>query len=158
VNTPLQDRDVEVLSEAQCLELIATVRLGRIAFTEGALPAVQPVAFALSDGEVFIPTHRNNKVAIASRGAVVAFEVDDFDALARTGWNVTVVGPSRLISDAGEVDRLDELGAQPWEAPGGHCYVGILAQLVSGRRISRPQAPPETDRLVDEEPPTASPA
>jgi uncharacterized protein len=135
-----EDRDVEVLDEAQCLSLMGTVPLGRIAFTEGALPAVQPVAFALGDGEVFIPTHRGSRVAAASRGAVVAFEVDEFDAGARTGWNVTVIGASRVISDPAEVRRLDELGVQPWAPADAHCYIGIQTRLLRGRRISRPPA------------------
>jgi uncharacterized protein len=138
VDTAQEERDVEVLDEAQCLALMATVSLGRIAFTEGALPAVQPVAFALGDGEVFIPTHRGSGVAAASRGAVVAFEVDDFDAGTRTGWNVTVIGASRLISDPAVVGRLDELGVQPWAPADAHCYIGIQTQLVRGRRIGRP--------------------
>jgi hypothetical protein len=138
VDTAPEDRDVEVLDEARCLALLGSVPLGRIAFTEGALPAVQPVAFALADGEVFIPTHRDSTVAAASRGAVVAFEVDEFDASTRTGWNVTIVGASRLIHDPAEVGRLDELGVQPWASADAHCYVGIQARLVRGRRISRP--------------------
>jgi nitroimidazol reductase NimA-like FMN-containing flavoprotein (pyridoxamine 5'-phosphate oxidase superfamily) len=136
-----QECDGEVLDEAECLALMATVPLGRIAFTEGALPAVQPVAFALGDGEVFIPLHRDSRVAVASRGAVLAFEVDDFDTGARTGWNVTVVGASRVISDADEVDRLDRFGVQPWAPTEAHCYIGIQTRLVRGRRISRRAAP-----------------
>jgi hypothetical protein len=141
VDAPHEERDVEVLDEAECLALMATMSLGRIAFTEGALPAVQPVAFALGDGEVFVATHRGSNVAVASRDAVVAFEVDDFDAGARTGWNVTVVGATRVISDADEVGRLDEFGLQPWTPADGHCYIGIQTRLVRGRRISR-RAPP----------------
>jgi nitroimidazol reductase NimA-like FMN-containing flavoprotein (pyridoxamine 5'-phosphate oxidase superfamily) len=136
-----QECDVEVLDEAECLALMATVPLGRIAFTEGALPAVQPVAFVLGDGEVFIPLHRGSRVAAASRGAVLAFEVDDFDTGARTGWNVTVVGASRVISDADEVDRLNRFGVQPWAPAEAHCYIGIQTRLVRGRRISRRAQP-----------------
>jgi hypothetical protein len=141
VDAPHEDRVVQVLDEAQCLALLGTVPLGRIAFTEGALPAVQPVAFALGDGEVFIPTHCGSKVAAASRGAVVAFEVDEFDAGARTGWNVTVVGPSRVISDSAEVRRLDGFGVHPWAPADAHCYIGIQARLLRGRRISRRAVP-----------------
>jgi uncharacterized protein len=158
-DTAHDDRDVEVLDEVQCLALMATVPLGRIAFTEGALPAVQPVAFALGAGEVFVPTHRGSKVAAASRGAVVAFEVDDYDPGARTGWNVTVVGASRVISDADEVDRLDELGVQPWAPGEAHCYIGIQTQLVRGRRIRRRTAVLDGRPVVlDGSPPTALPA
>jgi hypothetical protein len=159
VDTAREDRDVEVLDEAECLALLATAPVGRIAFTEGALPAVQPVAFALGEGEVFIPTHLGSKVAVASRGAVVAFEVDDFDTGARTGWNVTVVGASRVIIDADEVGRLDEFGVQPWAPAEAHCYIGIQTRLVRGRRISRRATPLDAVPIVlDGSPHTALPA
>ena len=133
-----EDREIVVLAEVECLELMGTATIGRMAFTEGALPAVQPVSFALDHDEVFIPTHRGSKVAAASRGAVVAFEVDDVDTRSRTGWNVTVVGPSRLVLDATEVARLDQLGVQSWAGGAdGHCYIGIKIRLVQGRRIRR---------------------
>ncbi|GAA4733845.1 pyridoxamine 5'-phosphate oxidase family protein [Modestobacter marinus] len=136
MDTPYVDHEVEVLDEAECLALMGTVLVGRIAFTERALPAVQPVAFALAHGEVYIPVHRGSTVAAASRGAVVAFAVDEIDALALTGWNVTVVGASRLISDPAAVRRLDELGLRPWAPADAHCYIGIQTGLVHGRRVS----------------------
>jgi uncharacterized protein len=141
VAAPPEDRAVEVLDEAQCLALLRTVSLGRIAFSEGALPAVQPVAFAVGDGELFIPTPRGSTVAAASRAAVVAFEVDEFDAGARTGWNVTVVGASRVIGEPAEVGRLDGFGVLPWPPAPAHCYVGIRTQVLRGRRISVPPVP-----------------
>jgi hypothetical protein len=141
VDAPHDDPVDEVLTEAECLALLGTVLVGRIAFTQGALPAVQPVAFALGDGELFIPTDPGSKVAAASRGAVVAFEVDDVDAGALTGWTVTVIGASRVISDPADVRRLDELGVQPWPPADAHCYIGILTQLVRGRRIGRRRTP-----------------
>lgn len=131
----LDDRDAQALDEAECLLLLDTVPIGRIAFTEGALPAVQPVTFARRDREVFVPTHPGSPVAAASRGAVVAFEVDQFDVDARTGWAVTVVGPSRLIADPAEVRSLDLLGTSPWVPSGNHCYVGVQVRLVRGRWI-----------------------
>jgi hypothetical protein len=36
----------------------------------------------------------------AVRGAIVAFEVEEYDAAAMTGWSVTVVGPSRVCETA----------------------------------------------------------
>jgi hypothetical protein len=132
--------DTELLDEAECLDLLPTVRIGRIAFTQDALPAVQPVSFAVLDGEVLIPTHRGSKVAAASRRAVVAFEVDEFDVRDRTGWSVTVVGQSRLIVDVEEVRRIDRLDVQPWVHGPDGCYIGVQVRLVSGRRIRRPPA------------------
>ena len=134
-------RDAQALEEAECLRLLDTAAIGRIAFTEGALPAVQPVTFVRGDREIYVPTHPGSAVAAASRGAVVAFEVDEVDVGARTGWNVTVVGPSRLIADPAEVRRLDGLGVGPWVPSGTHCYVGVQVRLVRGRRIGLHPAP-----------------
>lgn len=135
VDTLDDERDALALGEAECLRLLDTAAIGRIAFTEGALPAVQPVTFVRDDREIYVPTHRGSAVAAASRGAVVAFEVDQVDVDTRTGWNVTVVGPSRLITDPAEVCRLDGLGIGPWVPSGAHCYVGVQVRLVRGRRI-----------------------
>ncbi|GAA4735935.1 pyridoxamine 5'-phosphate oxidase family protein [Modestobacter marinus] len=135
-------RDAPSLDEAECLRLLDTAPIGRIAFTQGALPAVQPVTFTRGDGEIYVPTHPDSAVAAASRGAVVAFEVDEVDVGARTGWAVTVVGPSRLITDPAEVRRLDGLGTSTSVPPAGHCYVGVQVRLVRGRRIGpRPAVP-----------------
>ena len=152
------DREVELLDEAECLRLLTTAAIGRVAFTEGALPAVQPVSFLLCDAEIYIPASPGSKVAAASRGAVVAFEVDDVDASARTGWSVTVVGPSRVIVDAVEVRRLDGAGVRPWAPGGDHCYIGIAVRMVQGRRISRPGAAAGLPVPSEDVPPHALPA
>ncbi|MCZ2812079.1 pyridoxamine 5'-phosphate oxidase family protein [Modestobacter sp. VKM Ac-2979] len=134
------ERELSVLDEATCLALLRTTPIGRLVFTEGALPAVQPAAFAFSGGEVCIPTYAGSKVAVASVGAVVAFEVDEVDAATRTGWNVTVIGPSRVVTDARDVARLDELGVRPWVGAGTRCYICVQVRLVQGRRVKRSAA------------------
>jgi hypothetical protein len=77
-----------------------------------------------------------SKVAAAARGAVVAFEVDDVDPVARTGWDVTVVGPSRVVADPAEVARLDLLGARAWAPADVPCYIAVRISLVRGRRLT----------------------
>ncbi|MGY1858170.1 pyridoxamine 5'-phosphate oxidase family protein [Modestobacter sp. SYSU DS0290] len=132
----MTDRVLEVLSDAECRLLLQTAAIGRIAYTEGALPAIQPVSFAVVGAEIVIPTRRGSKVAAASRGAVVAFEVDEHDRADRTGWNVTVVGASRLIGDPVEVAALDATGARAWAPADDPCYVAIGTTLLRGRRIT----------------------
>ena len=99
------------LDEAECRRLIATASIGRVAFTEGAMPAIQPASFAVSRNDVLIPTDLGSKMAAGSRGAVLAFEVDDYDLTERTGWSVTVIGPSRLISNPSHVTALNASGS-----------------------------------------------
>ena len=128
-------RVLDVLDEAECRRLLPTVSIGRLGYTEGALPAIQPVSFVVHDDQVLIPTRMGSKVAAASRGAVVAFEVDSYDAADRTGWNVTVVGPSRLVNDPAEVAALDSLGLIPWVPAPKRSYIAVQIALLRGRRV-----------------------
>lgn len=129
------DRRLEVLDDAECHRLLAGAVLGRIAYTEGALPAIQPVHFGVRGQQILIPTRAGSKVAAASRGAVVAFEVDDYDPERRTGWNVTVVGPSRVIADPDEMAALDAPAARPWAPADVPCSIAIRIALIRGRRL-----------------------
>jgi hypothetical protein len=134
-------RLLDVLDEAECRRLLATARMGRVAFTEGAMPTIQPASFTVSGNDVLIPTGLGSKMAAGSRGAVLAFEVDDYDLTDRTGWNVTVIGPSRLISDPSHVTALNALGVMPWAPATTHCYISLHMALVRGRRIFSPGRP-----------------
>jgi hypothetical protein len=136
VNTLEDQRLLEVLDDAECRRLLGNGVIGRLAFTENALPAIQPVHYIVHAGRILIPTSLGTKVAAASRGAIVAFEVDDFDAVAHTGWNVTVVGASHVISDPAGVAELDALGARAWAPSHQPCYVAVEMAVVRGRRIS----------------------
>jgi hypothetical protein len=129
-------RLLAMLDEAESRRLLATACMGRVAFTEGAMPTIQPASFAVSGNDVLIPTGLGSKMAAGSRGAVLAFEVDDYDLTERTGWNVTVVGPSRLISDPRQVTALDALGVLPWAPATTHCYIALQMAVVRGRLIS----------------------
>ena len=150
-----ENRLSEVLDEAECHQLLGGAVVGRLGFTENALPAIQPVSFTLAGEEIVIPTRPGSKIAVASRGAIVAFEVDEFDPADRTGWNVTVVGPSRVITDAGAVRALDELGARPWPPADTCCYIAVRIRLLRGRRIRRHPAEEQQLSAADGHAPTA---
>jgi hypothetical protein len=135
VLTSDEDRLLEVLDEAVCRQLLATALAGRLGFTDGALPAILPVPYALQDGKVVIPAHRGSPVVAALRGAVVAFAVDSYDVETRTGWSVTVVGPTLLVSHPEEVATLHaRFAAHPPATD--RCYVAVLLGLLRGWRMS----------------------
>jgi hypothetical protein len=95
--------------------------------------------------------HPHRQMAAGSRAAVVAFEVDDYDLAERTGWNVTVVGPSRLISDPDRIRELDRHGVRPRAPASSHCYVahdgGAWPAHPVGRRTPRSPAAGSPDGL-----------
>jgi hypothetical protein len=141
MSTTERERLLEVLNDAECRRLLATASIGRIAFTEGAMPVIQPASFPLRGEDVFIPTGLSSKMAAGSRGAVLAFEVDEYDLVERTGWNVTVIGPSRLVGVPDQVRELDALGVRPWAPSARHCYIALRLTVVRGRRISSTDVP-----------------
>ena len=106
------------LSRDECLTLMASVPVGRIIYTRRALPAVELVNFALDQGDIVIRTDRGGKLAAAARGAVVAFEADQLDLDARSGWSVTAIGPSSEVTDPDELARLRTMGLRSWAIGG----------------------------------------
>jgi uncharacterized protein len=129
------DSEVEVLSPEECISLAATMPIGRIVFTDRALPAVQPVNFLIDDGSVIIRTMQGSKLAAATRNAVVAFEIDEFDRRSQAGWSVTLVGRAQSVRDPVESDRLARLPLQTW-APGPRDrFIRIRPEYITGRRL-----------------------
>ena len=140
MSTTEEDRLFEVLAEAECRQLLDRAGIGRLGFTDGALPAILPVAFAVRDGHVMIPARRGSAVVSAVRGAVVAFEVDSYDGATGTGWSVTVVGPTRLISSPGIVAALEESRSSPRPPAPDRCYIAVQFGLLRGWRLSETTA------------------
>jgi uncharacterized protein len=123
------------LSREECLALLPTTPVGRLVFTDRALPAVIPVNFVLDHGQIVIRTGAGSTLAAAVRGSVVAFEVDDFDRNVKNGWTVTVTGQARQVVDPQELDRLTQLDLEPWAGGDRHNFIVIPIELVSGRRV-----------------------
>lgn len=137
MTTTDQDGALEVLDDAECRRLLSTAAIGRLGFTDGALPVVLPVPFAMHDDRVLIPAAVGSSLVRAMRGAVVAFLVDSFRGDLATGWGVTVVGPSRVIGGAPEVAVLHRLRLFADPPAPERCYVEIQPGLVRGWRTAR---------------------
>jgi uncharacterized protein len=122
----------EQLSSLECLRLIASVPFGRVVYTLRALPAVEPVNFAVHNGDIVFMTEADGKLAAAVRQAIVAFEADDLD-VHRDGWTVTVVGAAQEVTDPVEVARLRQIGLASWLPGDGEQFVRIAPGIITGR-------------------------
>lgn len=125
------------LSRGECLQLMASVPVGRVIYTRRALPAVELVNFALYHGDIIIRTDRSGKLAAAARGAVLAFEADCLDAAQNSGWSVTVVGPSHEVTDPDEIARLRTIGLCTWAPGAREHFIRISTAMLNGRYLSR---------------------
>ena len=132
----LTNEGLELLTEEECLDLLAAGGVGRVGATIAALPVIMPVNYAFVDGEILFRTGEGTKLSAATQRAVVAFEVDTYDAHSASGWSVLVVGRSSVVTDPLELARLDGYDITPWADGTRNNYVRVLPELITGRRIT----------------------
>ncbi|GHC47584.1 pyridoxamine 5'-phosphate oxidase family protein [Streptomyces violaceochromogenes] len=124
------------LGRQECLRRLAKVPVGRIVYTRQALPAVLPVNFGLDgEGAVVLRTSAASELVRAIDGAVVAFEVDDVDAVRHSGWSVIVTGTAVVVTDPAEHERLDRTVSASWALSPQGVFVRIEPELVTGREL-----------------------
>jgi len=126
---------LEVLGRDACLRLLASATLGRVGVSSGALPTVVPVNFRFDGRRILIRTGVGTKLDAAIANAVVAFEVDEIDPVAHTGWSVMVTGVARELTDPGELAAARTPPLARWAPGNDHRVIAISTELVSGRRI-----------------------
>ncbi|MGV0849854.1 pyridoxamine 5'-phosphate oxidase family protein [Mycolicibacterium phlei] len=134
-------RQLDVLNRRQCLDRLQQVRVGRLVFTEDALPAVQPVNFRLWRDDLVIRVAGGPKLAAAAHHQVVAFEADDLDPDLRSGWSVTVVGHAEPVTDIDELVELSGTFIEPWAEGQRDHFIRIRAEKVTGREFREPGTP-----------------
>ena len=131
----------EVLDRDECLRLLATRRLGRVAVgVEGRSPLVRPVNYRFdpaSQSVVFL-SGRGTKLTGLLRAHAVTFEVDEIDEAARVGWSVIVSGRSEEVVRPGDLAHIESLGLEAWVPRQEPHWFRVRTEMVSGRRIVRP--------------------
>jgi len=133
---------LEFLPRDECLELLRTARIGRVAFHAGALPLILPVAFGLDGDGIVIRVLAGSQLDNGTQDAVVAFEVDDVDPIQGSAWSVSVTGLTTAIVDGEELERARALPLGHWaEGADGDRFVRISLDMVTGRRGPLGDAP-----------------
>lgn len=131
------------LTEGECWRLLASVSIGRVVFTQRAMPAIRPVNHLIDGRKIIIRTH--NGAAITSRalegttggrqqGSVVSYEADDLDPVRHTGWSVIATGLARLVSDPTDFARY-ATAIEPWIAGEMDQVIVIEPEFISGLRL-----------------------
>jgi nitroimidazol reductase NimA-like FMN-containing flavoprotein (pyridoxamine 5'-phosphate oxidase superfamily) len=131
----MTSRGLEILSTDECLALLRSKTLGRVAVRIGEAPSILPVNYALLDDEVVFRTDPGTKLSTALMKTMVAFEIDEPDAVARGGWSVLVTGYCEEIRDRATLERVDTLDLEPWVNEGRDFVVHIRTRTMTGRRI-----------------------
>ena len=111
------DDSVQVLTEDQCLALLSSHDIGRIAFGFEGRIEIFPVNYGIEGVVIVIRTSRGTKLEGAPKSAV-AFEIDGWDAESGIGWSVVARGfAGEVTTDSGRVAehlRLDATFVSKW--------------------------------------------
>lgn len=144
---------LEILSRGECLELLASRPVGRVAVTSMGRPAILPVTFQLVDEDVIFATGTGSKSLAVKKGTVLAFEVDDVEAASRAGWSVLVVGTAQELDRRQLLSIADRLDLRPWVGPHATKLVRLPAEHLSGRRLGPRHRPSSAWRGRGGQPP-----
>jgi nitroimidazol reductase NimA-like FMN-containing flavoprotein (pyridoxamine 5'-phosphate oxidase superfamily) len=129
---------VRPLTKQECLDLLASVPIGRVALTLNALPIIFPVNYTLIGDSAVFGAMSGSTLSKAADGAVTAFQADSYDPENRTGWTVLAIGRALHIRNAETLGRLrlDEKLPEPWAiGESAERYFQIDLSGVSGHRI-----------------------
>jgi hypothetical protein len=126
---------LEVLPYEVCQQRLREHRVGRIALVSGGTPTIFPVTYAVAGSSVVFRSPVGAKLDAAERAQPIAFEIDDHDLDARTGWSVVVTGVADTVDDPEIVAGLDALGLDSWALDHVEdvTWVRVRAESVTGR-------------------------
>jgi Pyridoxamine 5'-phosphate oxidase len=129
-------RQQHELARAEALRLLGTVPLGRVVFTDRALPAIRPVNHIVDGQQIIFRTGTSAAIttAVDGTGTIVAFEADAIDPVHRVGWSVVVIGGARLLTNPAEISRYLK-ALRPWAAGAKDDIIVIQADMVTGFRL-----------------------
>jgi nitroimidazol reductase NimA-like FMN-containing flavoprotein (pyridoxamine 5'-phosphate oxidase superfamily) len=137
------DVTLDELDEAECLRLIEPGGVGRLAFSGSWDLTVLPVSYKFYNGAILFRTAQHGstqedlRTGIAHAEYRVAFEVDDFDPVAREGWSVLIQGPAHHLDSESERAEALQAGVEPWPSGEREHFISIAPARVTGRRIKR---------------------
>lgn len=136
-------RELRQMDRAECLELLAANRFGRLAVDMGAgqPPLIRPVNYLFDERSqsVIFRTAAGSKHHALLAAHKAAFEIDGLDQQNRLGWSVVVRGVAEEITDPRELRRLGNAPLDPWGPGEKPHWMRIRAWTVSGRRIVEPE-------------------
>jgi len=136
--------NISTLRREECLALLGTTGVGRIAFIiptgPGTVPSHQPVIhpvnYLMDDGTIVVRTSPYTMLGNTLTGEV-AFEVDDLDPWLTRGWSVLVTGRLAPVDDPDESIALQRGGQlRPWAEGQRNLFLRTTPRQVTGRRIT----------------------
>jgi len=125
-----------VLTLEECERLLEAGSIGRIAVVSAGEPLILPVLFKYAKASIAFRTAPGEKLDAVWQSLPAAFEIDNWDTKARTGWSVLVRGQTETVEDETRIAELESLGLEDWVPPEQPTtWVLIHPVEITGRRI-----------------------
>jgi uncharacterized protein len=143
VHVPFDD-SVHVLTENQCLALLNSHEVGRIAFEFKGRIEVFPMNYAMDGAIIVFRTSPGTKLEGVPNSAI-AFEVDGWDPESGIGWSVVAKGRAEEVTTgvSRAAEHLRWVPVHP-VAPGERFHwLAILPTEITGRQFHVPPATSE---------------
>ncbi len=124
------------LSRDECLRLLASDEVGRLAVVSAGAAVILPVNYALDGEAVVIRTDPGTKLSDGPR-ARASFEIDHFDRTERTGWSVVATGRLEEVTpyQSAVYARIRALALAPWADGDKAHWLRLVPDHITGRRI-----------------------
>jgi len=136
---PTDHAGLDILPFEVCLQLLASVPVGRVGFFADGEVVILPVNHVVDGQDLVFRTARGAKLSAAEGQDLVAFEADEYDEQTRSGWSVLVTGRAEVVYEEADVQRLSRRDLHPWaSAVEDLFWIRIRATSVSGRQTPRP--------------------
>jgi nitroimidazol reductase NimA-like FMN-containing flavoprotein (pyridoxamine 5'-phosphate oxidase superfamily) len=125
----------DTLSPVECFALVKGTAIGRIVFSDRALPGCSPVSFVLDSHTIVFRVDAGSRLAVAVDHAVVAFEADEIDPSTGQGWSVLITGDAIPVTRFSDQLRATRLGVIHGDSDTHQYWVRLTPGIVTGQRV-----------------------
>ena len=102
---------------------------------------VLPVTYAIYNSDVVFRTSPYGALSALSAPTNVAFEIDEVDLDAGTGWSVLVRGRAQAVVRLYDQVNIWQMAAVvPWATGTRNLVIAITARTITGRAVKAPFA------------------
>jgi nitroimidazol reductase NimA-like FMN-containing flavoprotein (pyridoxamine 5'-phosphate oxidase superfamily) len=136
-------RVLEYLSDAECMQLLASGGVGRLVYSSRYGPTALPIVYKMDGESIVLGTwdpalfDEDLRTGIAYAEYQVGVEADQIDLEAREGWIVLVRGAAHHLDTEAERAPLIGAGLEPWIAGVPAHFIRVTPTSIWGNRVLR---------------------